>query len=183
MSENGVAKPEDFRRAAEQRKAETQAAERVMLPESRHAVMLRRPTPMWFLFHGHLPMSVAARQSAPAGGAAGGAAAIQTAEELAEFSSWIVELLSEVFVRPRLSLNPGAEEISPEWLPEEDVNFIIRWAVGEVTTDPDQIGAGHDLAEFRRTAAGTPPAPGAGGGDLPLSAQPTAAAGGDGSSD
>jgi hypothetical protein len=184
MSENGVAKPEDFRRAAESRKAETQAAERVMLPESRHAVMLRRPTPMWFLFHGHLPMSLAARQSAPKHqGAAGGAAAIQTAEELAEFSSWIVELLSEVFVRPRLSLNPGAEEISPEWLPEEDVNFIIRWAVGEVATDPDQIGAGHDLAEFRRTAAGAPPAPGAGGGDLPLSAQPVAATGGDGSSD
>jgi hypothetical protein len=176
---NGVAKPEDFRRAAESRKAETQAAERVVLPKSGHPVMLRRPTPMWFLFHGHLPMSLAARQSA----AAGSVAAIQTAEELVEFSKWIVELLGEVFVRPGLSLDPGAEEISPEWLPEEDVNFIIRWAVGEVTTDGTRGSASHDLAEFRGTAAGTAPAPGAGGGDLPLSAQPAARADGDGSSD
>ncbi len=142
--ENHIATANDFRQVAEARKAETQTPERVVLPKSGLGVMLRRPTPYWFLFRGRLPMSLAAKQSTPADG--GGA--IQTAEEFIEFSKWIVELLCEVFVEPKLSMAPGTNEISPEWLAEEDVNFIIRWAVGEVTPD----GRG-DLAEFRGARA------------------------------
>ncbi len=158
---NHIAKPEDFRQAAEERKAEMQAPQRVVLPKSDLAVILRRPTPLWFLFHGSLPMSLAAKQSrGEAGMSSSVAATLETAEEFIEFSKWMVDLLREVFVEPRLSLAPGANEISPEWLDEDDVNFIIRWAVGEVTTD------GRDLAEFRGKRAADSPAPGAGSGDV-----------------
>jgi hypothetical protein len=97
--DNGIACPEDFKRAAEARRTEEQLPERVVLPNSGYAVLLRKPTPMWFLFHGHLPMSLAARQSSAAGHTAG---VIQTTEEFVEFSKWMVELLGEVFVSPRL---------------------------------------------------------------------------------
>jgi hypothetical protein len=162
MAENRTATAEDFRRAAEARRAEEQLPERVVLPNSGYAVVLRRPTPMWFLFHGHLPMSLAARQSDAAG-------TIQSAEEFIEFSKWMVELLGEVFVAPKLSLNPGADEISPEWLGEEDVNFIIRWAVGEVTADATSASGSRDLARFRGKASGahSPARPGSGNVSLP----------------
>jgi hypothetical protein len=165
MPENGITSADNFRKRAETRKVETQPCERVVLPHSRFPVLLRRPTPMWFLFHGHLPMSLAGKQSgAPAG--AGGP--IQTAEEFVAFSKWIVDLLSEVFVGPKVCLNPGTDEISPEWLAEEDVNFIIRWAVGEVTPE------GRDLAEFCGKAAGPVPSPGPSGRSLSCPPEPVA---------
>jgi len=172
MGENGIAKPEHFRQAAQARK-ESERLERLVLPKSQYAVVLRRPTPMWFLFHGHLPLSLAARQSGGEGGAT-----IQTAEEFVQFSRWMVDLLTEVFAGPKLSLHPGPDEISPEWLDEDDVNFIIRWAVGEVAAAGSASGAGtasghHDLARFRDESR--PAAAGAGGGNVPLPAQPAAA--------
>ncbi len=148
---NGVATPEEFRKAADSAKV---APDRVVLPKSGLAVMLRRPTSLWFLFNGRLPMSLAARRQQ------GGTGQIETAEQFIEFSKWMVKLLEEVFVEPKLSLDPGVNEISPEWLDDEDANFIVRWAVGEVTPD----GRG-DLAEFRgerKSAAAC-----ASGGDLP----------------
>ncbi len=161
---NGIAKPEDFRRELDGR---VEPPVRVVLPTSGLTVKLRRPSPMWFLFHGHLPISLAARQSAAGEAPKGSRGALQSAEEFVEFSKWMVELLSEVFVGPKLSLRPGPEEISPEWLAEEDVNFIIRWAVGEVEAQvTGESGQGNecdsensprspagDLAEFRRTAS------------------------------
>jgi len=49
-----------------------------------------------------------------------------------------------VLVEPRVSRDPGPDEIPPELLDSEDVNFIIRWAYGEVGSD-----ARDDLAAFR----------------------------------
>lgn len=163
MAENGIASSENFRKAAEARKADLQVPERVVLPKSGHAVVLRRPTPMWFLFHGRLPMSLAAKRSDSGGAQL--AAPLQSAEQFIEFANWIVDLLREVFVGPKLSLHPGTGEISPDWLAEEDLNFIMRWAVGEVTSE------GSDLGKFRGGASGPAPAPGAVGGDLSLSSQ------------
>ncbi len=122
---NSIARAEDFRQAAEARRAEGQTPERLKLPKSALQVVLRRPSLMWFLFHGHLPVSLAARQSG---------------------AGW-----------------PGADDISPEWLAEEDVNFIIRWALGEVVGSGSADSSPHDLAQFRGKAAGAASPSGAGG--------------------
>jgi hypothetical protein len=131
--ENGVASPEDFQSAALARGT----PERLTLPKSGLKVVLRRPNPMWFLFHGLLPASLAARVE-------GGRARIESVEDLRTLAGWMVPLLSEVFVEPRLTLDPGPGSISPDLLDLEDATFVIRWAVGEVAAD-----AGGDLASFR----------------------------------
>lgn len=132
-NENHLATVDDFRQAAFATKVEP---ERVVLPKLGKAVLLRRPTPMWFLFHGQLPTSLAARIQ-------GGQVSIETPEELKALAEWMVPLLEEVFIEPRLRLRPGPGEISPDLLDIEDANFVIRWAVGEVTSD------NRDLADFR----------------------------------
>lgn len=161
MSENNIASAEDFKKAAEASRFEE--ALRVILPKSGLAVKLRRPKPIWMLFHGRLPSSLAARVSESGG------VKPETAHELADLARWMTTLLTEVFVEPRLgspavpavpSHGPPARaaEIDPAWLDQEDVNFVIRWAGGEV--EPD----GASLAPFRRER-GTAPA-GAGSGNL-----------------
>ncbi|HKS97518.1 MAG TPA: hypothetical protein VJV74_15495 [Terriglobia bacterium] len=162
--ENHLATPEDFRQAA---LAHQNPPERVVLPQLGRAVLLRRPTPMWFVFRGRLPQSLAVRafpglavpgetgsNTDRAVGASGNAV-----EELTLLADWILTLLEEVMVSPRVSLQPDAGEISPDLLDSEDVNFIIRWAYGEVGS-----GARDDLVPFR--AERQPAAAGAGGGDV-----------------
>lgn len=149
---NGVASAEDFRLAAQARGEPA----RMVLPRSGLKVMLRRPSPLWFLFHGLLPASLAARLE-------GGQPQIETADDLRALADWMVPLLREVFVEPRLALEPGPGEISPDLLELEDVSFVIRWAVGEVAAE-----AG-DLAGFRDQRE--PAARGSGGRDVALPAK------------
>ena len=146
---NGVASPDDFIFAARLRGQ----PEHVVLPKSGLKVLLRRPSPMWFLFRGLLPASLAVKLE-------GGQARVETVEDLRALAEWMVPLLSEVFVEPRLALRPGPGEISPDLLDLDDASFAIRWAVGEVASESG------DLASFR--ADGTPAASGAGRGDLAL---------------
>jgi len=110
---------------------------------------------MWFLFHGLLPASLAAR-------IAGGDTRIESVEDLRTLAEWMVPLLREVFVEPRLTLDPGPGEISPDLLDLEDANFVIRWSVGEVASDSG------DLAPFRLERKSI--ASGAGGRNVALSA-------------
>jgi hypothetical protein len=180
MPANGAARAEDFRRAAEeQRRAR---AERVVLPKSGLAMLLARPSVRWFMFHQELPTSLAARVqgagkgfASPSGAASGG----PTAEEAVTLADWVVKLVNEAVVEPRLSLNPAPNEISPDWLPQEDVDFIIKFAIGEVVGDPAAGG----IAAFHRGPAGAVSAPGAGGGDFLPVAVSTAEDGPDGFSD
>lgn len=146
---NGVASAEEFQLAAQERGE----PERIVLPRSGLKVMLRRPSPMWFLFHGLLPASLAARVE-------GGQTHIENTEDIRALADWMVPLLREVFVQPRLQLEPGPGEISPDLLDLEDASFVIRWAVGEVA---DTSG---DLASFRDEHG--PSAGGTGGGDVAL---------------
>ena len=149
---NGIATAEEFRAAARVRGELAP----MVLPCSGLKVLLRRPSPLWFLFHGLLPASLAARLE-------GGQPQIETADDLRTLADWMVPLLGEVFVEPRLVLEPGPAEISPDLLELEDVSFIIRWAVGEVTAE-----AG-DLARFRNQRE--PAAGGADGSDVALPAK------------
>lgn len=150
--QNGVASPQDFQRAAQMRGE----PEHVVLPRSGLKVMLRRPSPMWFLFRGLLPASLAARVE-------GGQARIDTVEDLRALAEWMVPLLREVFFEPRLALEPGPGEISPDLLDLEDASFVVRWAVGEVAFE-----AG-DLAPF--CGDGPSSAGGAGRGNVALPAK------------
>jgi len=143
---NGIASAADFRTAAAASKS---PAERVVLPKLGKAVLMRRPAPMWFIFRGRLPQSLAIRafpQALGPGGAGAGSdsAGASALEELALLADWIIALLEEVLVEPRVSRDPGPDEITPEMLDAEDVNFIIRWAYGEVGSE-----ARDDLAPFR----------------------------------
>jgi hypothetical protein len=151
-AKNGVASSDDFQFAARTRGQ----PEYVVLPRSGLKVLLRRPTPMWFLFRGLLPASLAARLE-------GGKARIETVEDLRALADWIVPLLGEVFVEPRLVLEPGPGEISPDLLDLEDASFVVRWAVGEVASEAS------DLATFH--GDGSPVAGGAGRGDVALPAK------------
>ncbi len=157
MDENGIARAEDFLAL---RDAAT--AERVVLPKLGKAVLLRRPTPMWFLFRGQLPATLAGRLQ-------DGSASFNTVEDFQALATWVVPLLSHVFVEPGLSLHPGAGEISPDLLDIEDASFVIRWAVGEVTSEGGNALSVGDLAEFRGGPAST--ASGAGGRDLGMPAK------------
>ena len=144
--QNNVATAEDFRTAAAASKA---PPERVVLPKLGRAVLMRRPAPMWFIFRGRLPQSLAIRAFPQALGPGGPSAGSDSAgasalEELALLADWIIALLEEVLVEPRVSRDPGPDEITPEMLDAEDVNFIIRWAYGEVGSE-----ARDDLAPFR----------------------------------
>jgi hypothetical protein len=181
MSEkpNVVATADDFRQAAEAERR--RRAERVVLPKSGLVVLLARPSTRWFLFHQRLPMSLAARADGPGQHRA----ALPTAQEARELAQWVVALVEKTVLEPRLSLHPAENEISPDWLPQEDVDFIIRYAVGEVaplTPGPSPFGRGErgeggDLAPFRR---GRPDSSvSAGGGDVSSVAVATAEHGSD----
>lgn len=164
--ENPIATSDEFKKRAEADRRHR--AERVVLPKSGLAVLLARPSTRWFLFHQRLPMSLAAHAEVgplhePP---------LPSAQEARELAEWVVALVQKTVVEPRLSLNPGPEEISPDWLSQEDVDFIIRYAVGEVvalTPDPSPTGKGEggeggDLVPFRRERE--PSAAGAGGRDV-----------------
>lgn len=138
--ENHIATAEDFRSAlsAERR------VERVTLPKLCKPVLMRRPSPLWFIFRGQLPQTLAV--SAVGSTAAHAAESEEDAHKLA---CWIMDLLSEVMVQPRISLSPGPGEIPPDLISDEDLDFIIRWAVGEVATDGSDAPSAGDLGSFR----------------------------------
>jgi hypothetical protein len=161
-SPNGLATVEDFKRAAEARESH---AERVVLPKLGKAVLLRRPTPVWFVFRGRLPQSLAARVLGQ--GPTFGGERTASAVELTELADWIITILQETLVEPRVSLRPGPGEIPPELLDIEDVNFILRWAYGELGTEAG--GSAASLESF--PAERKPAAAGAGGGNVVVPAQ------------
>jgi len=157
---NGVATAQDFRNLAEESAFEP--PERVVLPKSGLAVMLRRPRPIAFTLLGQgLPASLTLRNP-PASLVPGPLSVAKdqgqgtkdvlqpeqaislTPDDIAALSKFWVEIFKRMFVMPRLSLTPAPDEIHPDWLPTEDAAFLIRWAVGEVASD------GSDLGRFRR---------------------------------
>jgi hypothetical protein len=161
---NGIATAADFRRAAEDSAFEPEKC--IVLPKSGLAVILRRPKPVAFtLFAARLPSSLAARVQA--GGTGSDPA---SAEELVALSRFWTGIFQEMFVQPKISLTPGPHEIHPAWIPNEDANFLIRWAAGEITSagpHADLGGEGSvDLAPF--CTEREPPVTRTSGGDVAL---------------
>lgn len=86
-------------------------------------ITARRPAPSWFLFHASLPRTIVDPEPDQS---------LASIEEVVRISEWIRALLSEVVISPKISLNPGPDEITPEDIEDADLNFIVEWAKGEV---------------------------------------------------
>ena len=157
MSEgtNGIAKPEDFRNFAEA--SAWAEGERIMLPKSGLAVRVRRPTIMYFkLRRTSWPGELIAKLEE----ASAGAKLEYTAEERLFVIREDQRMLELAFVEPKLALHPGPDQFDPNWLPQEDALYILRYLRGEVLAD------GTDLESFRRGQSGLPADGGGVGGDV-----------------
>ena len=129
---NGIATADDFRKSLE-----FDPPERVVLPKLGLAVLLRRPSPMWLMFRGRLPVTLAARMSANADREA-------KPEDILASADWLFKLLQAVMVRPRCVMDPVSDdEISPDLIDMDDVAFIASWASGE------EVDAANSLNTFR----------------------------------
>ena len=119
------------------------SVERITLPKLGKIVLMRRPSPLWFVFHQYLPQTLAAGMDSAS------QKSVRAADDVGKVADWIAALLSEVMVRPRVSLSPGPEEISPDLINDADLNFIVRWAMGEVVAEDCGSSSVADLAPFR----------------------------------
>ena len=140
---NGIATAADFRKLAEESAFEE--ARRVVLPQSGYAVMLRRPTKFyWALRRSGWPPEL--REKLDLVGV--GVRTNLTAEETLLLVREDRQMLYEAFVDPKPSLEPGATQFDPNWLPGEDADFILRYLRGQV------LANGQDLESFPRSKSG-----------------------------
>jgi hypothetical protein len=130
-----IATAEDFQNAIKQR--QIQEAKPLRLPASGLVVLARKPDPVWWIRHlGQLPASLSNRLNGSE------EVAQTTTEELIKYSNWSVDLIREIVVQPVIKLNPGPGEVDPNWILDEDLKFLVRYAGGEVSAD------GADLSLF-----------------------------------
>jgi hypothetical protein len=114
-----IAKPEDFRRALE-----LSSAEGVELP-SGLSVLLCRPPVFAALAMGREGTHLQARITEAK------AEAVRT-EDIEAFTRWLTATLERLFVQPRFSAVPQADEIGLADILVDDLKFIFRWLRGEV---------------------------------------------------
>jgi len=140
---NGIATAADFRKLAEESAFEE--ARRVVLPVSGYAVLLRRPTKFyWALRRSGWPSEL--RDKLDLVGV--GVRADLTADEKLLLVQEDRQMMSDAFVDPKPSLEPGAAQFDPNWLPKEDADFILRYLRGQV------LANGQDLESFPRGESG-----------------------------
>jgi len=140
---NGIATAADFRKLAEESAFEE--ARRVVLPVSGYAVILRRPTKFyWALRRSGWPAEL--REKLDLVGV--GVRTDLTAAETLLLVQQDRQMLCEAFIDPKPSLEPGATQFDPNWLPKEDADFILRYLRGQV------LANGQDLESFPRGESG-----------------------------
>ena len=134
---NNIATAADFRKLAES--GAWTDAERVQLPQSGLAVLLRRPTKFyWALRRSEWPRAL--REKLDLVGV--GVRPDLTAEETLLLVREDQQMLHEAFVDPKPSLQPGLAQFDPQWLPKEDAEFILKYLRGQV------LANGQDLDTF-----------------------------------
>jgi hypothetical protein len=115
-----------------------QEAEPVTLP-SGLSIMVRRPKPDWWLRHmGQLPTSMAAQLT---GKSEESVSSDITMTELIEYSKWAIQIVQEIIVSPTVKLNPGPGEVDPNWITDDDLRFLVKYAGGEVSADSTNLDA------------------------------------------
>jgi len=136
---NGIASAADFRQLAES--SAWAKPERVVLPKSGFAVIVRRPTKFYWALR-RSGWQEELREKIDSIGM--GLKPEFSNNDLLELAREDQRMLSEAFVEPKLSLHPGPDDIDPNWLPEEDAQFILKYLRGQV------LASGQDLDAFRR---------------------------------
>jgi hypothetical protein len=127
----------------------------VTLPTSGLEVLLRRPRPIAYTLLGvPLPAISTFEPKGTAGltpkfqpPADQEAPDTENSEQRANLARWTGALWGKVFVQPRLSMNPEADEIHPSWIPKEDKNFIWDWINGEVKYSGESLSTFPDGAQ------------------------------------
>lgn len=133
MSEHVLASAADFRDDVKEEDCYEPARE-VFLPKGKRWVLLRKPKPLAYTVLG-APLPGTSEE----GAADTGRESIST-EETVQVANWLTRLWSNVFVQPKLSLQAdGVTSIHPDWIPEEDQQFIWRWIRGEVTDTGESV--------------------------------------------
>jgi hypothetical protein len=137
---NRIATAADFRKLAEDSAFEE--PRRVVLPKSGYGVVLRRPTKFyWALRRSAWPRALREKLDL----VAVGVRPELTADETLLLVREDQQMLEEAFVDPRPSLDLGAMQFDPNWLPKEDSEFILKYLRGQV------LANGQDLEAFRRS--------------------------------
>jgi len=112
--------------------------ERVVLPKSGFALMLRKPTRWyWMLRRAEWPVDMREQIDA----AAGKGEADTLSKDV--ITLWLKEqdaMAIQAFVQPKASANPDFNSIDPRWLPDEDREFIRMYLGGQV--DANGVGLG-----------------------------------------
>lgn len=148
MASDGIAKPEDFKRAA----GGLRQPERIVLPKSGLAVHACRLTPL--------------RAFMQTEAVSGIDFANVSTDDRVKLAELMVSTIREILIEPRLALNPGLGEIDPNWLPQEDADYLFRWGLGLITSEGDDLSRFFRNGRGARTYAST--APGPAGGDVAL---------------
>jgi hypothetical protein len=120
MSDNGIAKAEDFKIALERT-----SVERVVLPVSGLPVLLCRPPIFAALRIGREGTELQNRITEAKPGEI-------KPEDITAFSDWLNATLARLFVQPRFSAAPKPEEIGLGEILVDDLKYIFRWLRGEV---------------------------------------------------
>ena len=136
MAEHKLASAVDFRNRCEEEDCYEPARE-VFLPKSEKWILLRKPKPLAYTLLG-APLPGIPEGDTEAASSAEGQPEMSP-EETAQVARWLARLWSKVFVYPKLSLKPGVDEIHPDWIPEEDQQFIWRWIRGEVKDSGESL--------------------------------------------
>ncbi len=148
---NGIATADEFRKLAEE--CAFEEPRRVVLPESGYGVLLRRPTKFyWALRRSAWPREL--RDKLDMVGV--GVKPELTIEETLLLVHEDRRLLNEAFVEPKPSLDPGSIQFDPNWLPNEDAQFILKYLRGQV------LANGQNLESF----PGSEPEPAGGSGGI-----------------
>jgi len=129
---NGVATAEDFRKFAD----EQNLSARVVLPKSGLAVLLRPPNALRVLLVSERLETLSQTASA-------------MPDERREYVDLLARLVRDVMVSPKLSLVPLDGELDPRWLAAEAAEFLLKWALGALTPEGD------DLSRFFRSGQPT----------------------------
>jgi hypothetical protein len=140
---NGIATASDFRKLAEDSAFED--PRRVVLPKSGYGVVLRRPTKFyWALRRSAWPRELREKLDL----VTVGVRPELTAEERLMLVREDQQMLNEAFVDPKPSLDSGSTQFDPNWLPKEDLEFILKYLRGQV------LANGQDLETFPRGEPG-----------------------------
>jgi hypothetical protein len=134
--DHSVSTPEQFRAIADRRKRDWEASELgeiVALP-SGLKLRIRRPNPLWYVLEGRVPSSLAAKLGDYQ------ESREMTPDGMVELSNWVVRLIEHCVVEPRVKLNPGPGEIDPNWVTDQDLEFILRYTGGETAADGRSLG-------------------------------------------